>query len=57
VAERGERDPIYFAHPYDFANFLDAAGLDDCVRNVPLGVDWFADVRRAYERTDPIRRF
>jgi hypothetical protein len=57
VAERGERDPIYFAHPYDFANFLGAAGLDDCVRNVPLGVYWFADVGRADERTDPLRRF
>jgi hypothetical protein len=57
VAERGERDPIDLAHLYDFANFLDAAGLDDYVRNAALGVYWFADVRRAYERTDPIRRF
>ena len=47
MTEWGERDPIDFAHPYDFANFLDAAWLDDCVRSVLLGVDWFADVGRA----------
>src|SRR6266478_527240 len=52
AAERGERDPIALAHPYNFANFLDAAGLDDYVRNVLLNVDWFANASRTDKRGD-----
>jgi hypothetical protein len=57
VAEGGERNPIDLAHPYDFANFVDAAWLDDHVRNVPLGVDWFADVWRPDDCGNLLRDF
>jgi hypothetical protein len=57
AAERGEWDPIDLARPYDFANFFDAAWLDDCVRSVPLGLDWFADVWRPNDCGNLLRDF
>jgi len=57
AAERGERDPIALAHPHNFANLFDAAGLDDYVRNVLLNVDWFANVSRTDKRGDSLRQF